>query len=737
MQGGARYQNRAAAWFAVQILAEADLPWDLPEGVVAESINCETTGSVDDILVGTSAGGTIYIQAKTKLLWNSELLSALKQCVRQYLDPLRGGGTKARLDAMRDRLVLISGPNSSEPIRIHLPKILARLRGPVSAIERVRDAAINKAEREVLAKLRRDMAAIWREVNCGHLAESEMRSICSLLHVHVLDVDGDGEQARGALSDLQKSVVLKRDQAQRAWTEIVAECTDLAVLRSGTDRECLRQKLQAKQIALQGVPSYRDDVKALTDLTQREMQRLAMHGGIICGGKRVQINRTCSVILQREASDANVVVVGDPGSGKSGVLSAFITNLRDQRADFVLIAADDISATSFGSLRVELSLQHDILDVMKAWSGTAPAYLIIDALDAAQTAPSQGVLHRLIEQATALKGRWRVVLTIRKWDLRKNPGLQDIFKGQPVDIAYQDREFAQLRHLNVPPLDDEELEQIRLASDRLALLIDRRTEHLDKLLRLPFNLRLLAELADSGLTVAQLTPIRTQIELLERYWLVRVLAPDHASGAAEIFLRPMVRRMAQSRSREYSRNLVAEIAAGPVINQLLKESVLVEFVTPSSGRVNSSVLAFSHHLIQDYAVARLLLRGAPADLCRELEQDPNIVFWIWVSLEMHFHYLWWYERQTFWETVFLLEASTQAPLLGKLVGPAVAADLIETPADFGPLLQNIRNGSGDARSAEAAFGHIVGRLSAQESRRRLVGENSPPWARLIAEISRL
>jgi len=255
-------------------------------------------------------------------------------------------------------------------------------------------------------------------------------------------------------------------------------------------------------------------------------------------------------------------------------------------------------------------------------------------------------------------------------------------------------------------------------------------------LRLPFNLRLLAELVDSGLTVAELTPIRTQIELLERYWSVRVVSADRATGAAEILLGRMVRRMAQSRSREYNRNLVSDLAAGQIINQLLKENVLMEFITPSSGKGNSSVLAFSHHLIHDYAVARLWLRGLPADLCRELEKDPDIVLSIWVSLEMHLHYLWWYDRATFWESVFLLEASSQAPVVGKLVGPAVAADLVEVPADFDPLLQQLSGAN--ARSAEAAFGHLVGRLStrAAGTRRPLVGPNSPPWARLLVEVSR-
>jgi hypothetical protein len=736
MQSGARYQNRAAAWLAVQMLAENDLPWDLPASTTAESINCETTNSADDIFATTSSGGRIYVQAKARLLWNADFVSALTQCVRQYRDLCGAGGKSAPLDPKIDRLLVIGGQNSSEPIRVHLLNVLARLRAPDTVVRRVRDAARNKAETDTLTKFQQAMMAIWRTMNHSRLTESELRNMCAALYIAILDVDGDGEQARGARADLQRDVVVQRQEAARAWTEIVAVCTDLAVLRNGTDRELLRSKLQAKGFSLQGRPSYRSDIRKLEDLAVRTKEHLERHSEIVCAGHRLHIERTCSLTLESHIEDGHIVVVGDPGAGKSGALYAFATRMRDRGKDVLLMSADDIAAGSLGELRQELGLEHEIRDVLKAWSGVDPAYLILDALDSAQTASARHLLQRLIDLAIALKSRWRVVLTIRKWDLRHNSTVQALFRGQPVDAAYSDAEFSQLRHLNVPVFDDEELKQVRATSTLLALVIDQSPVQLGKLLRLPFNLRLLASLIDSGLTIEELTPIRTQIELLERYWSVRVLGPDHGSGAAEILLRPIVREKVQARSREYSKNRLTDIAMGPIMTELLRESVLVEFVTSASGKVNSSVIAFSHHLIQDYAVARLVLRGKPADLCRELESDPDIVIWIWVSLEMHFHYLWWYDRDSFWETVFVLEASARAPMLAKLVGPAAAADLIEREADFDPLVK--RMGHGNAQSAATAFSHLVGRLSAKnvDSLRPLVGENAPPWARLLAEVSK-
>jgi hypothetical protein len=733
MQGGARYQNNAAAWFAVQMLAETDLLWDLPVGTTAERISCETTNAVDDIFVATSGSGRIYAQAKKRLQWNAELRSALNQCVEQYLKVTASG---MPLDPAKDRLLLVGGINSAESVRIHLSNCLERLH-EASAL--TGEVVLNAPERKILANLKKSMETIWRAHKHSRLTDSEFRKVCSLLYVQVLDVDGNGEQARGAKSDLRRDVVQRSAQSSRAWNEIVDECHGLAVLRSGTDREALRRKLESKQIILQGRPGYRADAAALVDLTLRTTQRLAKYSEIRCAAEQVRIERACLQPLLREAAGGNVLVIGDPGAGKSGVLHAFVVELLAKRADVVLMAADDISAASLGALRTELGLEHDVVEVLEARSGADPAYLIIDALDAAQTSPARGLLQRLIEGVTALRGRWRVVVTIRKWDLRHNLDLHGMFRASSPCSVFCDPEFSSLRHLNVPLLDDQELDQVRSLSTPLRRLIDGRTAALDKLLRLPFNLRLLAELVDSGLSVAQLTPIRTQIELLERYWQARVLSPDRAVGAAETLLRNIVRQMAQSRSRECSRRQITDIAAGPILIQLFKDNVLVEVTAASPGRGSSSSLAFSHNLIHDYATARLLLRGTSAELCGELEVDPDVVLSIWVSLEMHFQYLWWHNRTAFWDAVLVLEASSKAPLLGKLAGPAVAADSIEIEADFEPLVEKLSSSDADdRRAAELAFAHLVGRVSTRAPGLpgSLVGATAPPWTRLLAEISK-
>src|SRR5438067_13930464 len=87
--GGMEFQHSVAAWAATHTLAEEDAPppWDLPAAATLDWIRCETEYPVDDLLVGTSLGGQVFVHAKHTVQRSpradSPLASALDQFVRQ------------------------------------------------------------------------------------------------------------------------------------------------------------------------------------------------------------------------------------------------------------------------------------------------------------------------------------------------------------------------------------------------------------------------------------------------------------------------------------------------------------------------------------------------------------------------------------------------------------------------------------------------------------------------------
>ncbi|MCP4675776.1 MAG: ATP-binding protein, partial [Deltaproteobacteria bacterium] len=83
--------------------------------------------------------------------------------------------------------------------------------------------------------------------------------------------------------------------------------------------------------------------------------------------------------------EESLLVVGEPGSGKSGVLYKLAKELKENegdKRDVVFLAVDRIAAENLEGLRNELGLKHNLRDVLKNWPGVKPGFLIIDALAA-------------------------------------------------------------------------------------------------------------------------------------------------------------------------------------------------------------------------------------------------------------------------------------------------------------------------------------------------------------------
>ena len=122
-QTGIGYQNRVAAWMCVRILGERDIAplWRLKADVTFEYIRCETGQPVDDVLVGTSENGHVFVNVKhsvtTSKRSDSPLGSAISQFVRQFVSYSgQSAGQRPwerQLDPDIDRLVLVTTSSSS------------------------------------------------------------------------------------------------------------------------------------------------------------------------------------------------------------------------------------------------------------------------------------------------------------------------------------------------------------------------------------------------------------------------------------------------------------------------------------------------------------------------------------------------------------------------------------------------------------------------------------------------
>jgi hypothetical protein len=119
------------------------------------------------------------------------------------------------------------------------------------------------------------------------------------------------------------------------------------------------------------------------------------------------------------------------------------------------------------------------------------------------------MLRELIQAVLQQRGRWRVVASIRKFDLRYNSGLRSLFSHQRLR-EFQDPEFPGTRVFLVPRLGHEKISRLKRQSEPMAQLIDAidtgSNQEMRELIRIPFNFRLLGELIGEGLALEEIPP---------------------------------------------------------------------------------------------------------------------------------------------------------------------------------------------------------------------------------------
>lgn len=480
---------------------------------------------------------------------------------------------------------------------------------------------------------------------------------------------------------------------------------------------------------------YRSDIERLRSYSRSTIEALSEHATIQVGGQEVPLHQPVIQALQKAVDAGSLLVVGEPGAGKSGALFHIGQELFNAGKDVVFFAADRLDAESLGALRSEIGLAHDLLEIFTHWTPRGRGIVIIDALDAARSDRGVATLRELIAGVMNLDSQWSVVASIRKYDLRYNQQFQQLFKGPPPS-PFQEKEFERTRHFAVPLLSDEDLQQ--LPAQSLGQLVAQADKALHGLLRVPFNLRLMAELLDTGGNVAELAQLDTQIQLLDHYWEQRIIRSDRQGVAREVVLRLAVDAMVRQRSLRINRQVIDAAPSSEAIHDLYSTHILAEWQPASQIKPDRYIVTFTHHILFDYAVERLWLAHEFVSFVGQIEADPELVLAIRPSLAFHFQDLWYRDptRTSFWELVFQVVSSSILPEIGKLIGPAVAAQAAGTLEDFTRLFVALDGGEKTLQNlAEKALRHVLGALFVDADTFFADAQNRDVWCAALEQLS--
>jgi len=751
---GTTFQEDVACYFAAMVLAERGVPapLSLPSDITLEDVAVETDQPVDDILVGTSGGGLVFVQCKSSLQLSRSSTSELAKCARQVVEQYRAGcrprGASSRaLDPALDRLVLALGPRTSVTLVTNLGSGLEALR---TAGQGAADAVLNRqsvAVQRAIAILKSHCDNAWRSVTGRSMPKDEWSCLARLLHVWQLDLSATGAQ-RGLMDQALRAHVLSRPRdAARALRAITGIIRMLGPRRSSIDRRQMQEALLAERISLRTPLGYTDSIAALKLHTKARLGALQRLSEIEFGETPLKVRRPAVDAIREMAATGHVLVVGEPGAGKSGCMHAVASGAMSNGCDLVLIAADVTNTESLASLSADLGLADRQLlpQVLANWAGAELGYLVIDALDAARNRDSLPTLRNLVEQVRVLAPRWRVVASMREFDLQHSPQVQELFSGVG-HAEHTSPTFREVRHVYVRRLSDDELTQAKEQCPPLAGVLSRTTAALTDLVRNPFNLKLLVELIGEHLDESRLASVRIQVQLLDLYWERRIEQHDpersreHTAAALVTAMRERRALFVDERDAVQTNGFVAAAMRG------LQEQGVVRAEDDGVVRGSSRRISFAHNILFDYAAARLWLQDLPDSVLDPLAmaQNEDLLLFARPSLVFAFERLWYApdaansdERPLFWSRAIGLARREHMRLIGRVAAAGVAAAELQRLREAGPLLQAVAVDQSPAlgRLLQSVVTSVLTYADARGDRGYLWGEGAPDWLGVAASLT--
>jgi hypothetical protein len=680
--GGVGHEGRCLAWAAAHMLAEVPLPiWASGRRVTA--VGGQTNRPVDDVGLVTDNDGWVTIQAKKGLQLSKAAGSPLAESLRQlvdldvvgvpdgpsHLDVLR------EIDADRDLVLVLTDQSASQRIDRFLAPVTDRLRDLPASVP-LADVPQNQGEERVLRLLRDHLARSWQSSQGKDLLESDFRRLTKLLSVRTMHLT-DGGHHQLAAQVLLNDLTDDAETARRVWHALEREAQRLAEERSFLDRDTLARRLELQGINLRPVARLRADIRRLRDVTQANMRALASALTITAPEEAVAVARKIEPAIM--GADGSLAITGAPGTGKTVLLHALAAATTD--VDLVVLRSDSLGPSN-GQTRIELNITHDLPEVMAGWTGNRPGLLLIDGLDQTRGMDASMWLPELAGRLS--ETRWRIVATIRTFDLKHGPRWRAMFAGDAVVPDAADLDLAGVRHVVVGDLTAEELTVVQQASPELSRLLDDADTRLRSLLANPFNLDLAARLlADSD---ANLVTIRSRVDLLDRYWRSQVL---HGTGDLDRVrtLHALVRHMLDRGRQAVSPLGLPAQATSPALEALHHNGVLRDLPAGPGGAIGP--VTFAHPVLFDYAVAVLALGNIrqPDSLAEVLDGDPNLAITVRPSLDYRLAIAWANDasRRGFWHLALRLTSSTSGHLLAALAAARVVAREMETFADLEEL----------------------------------------------------
>ncbi|WP_220789992.1 NACHT domain-containing protein [Gluconacetobacter tumulisoli] len=686
------FQAEVGTWLAAHLLARMPVGrrFGLANTALLASIQLETGDGLDDIRVELDDAGRIDLQSKTSAGLDtspkSPLGKTISQLVRVMIDARAAGvvGDPAKASA-----VLAVAANA--------PRTLDVLERGCRAFDLGGSWATTKAgrsstERDALDLFETHARIAWSTHSARPPTDDEFAMMARLFRIVRFSMNEGEDNWREASRLLGARLYGSEAAGDAPLRELKGIIRGMIGSGASANRVGLLRELRRLGHNEVGAADYTVDLERLSAATETELARLAGHTRLpIAGG--IPIARASDGPLGAAVDTGSLIVIGEPGAGKTGALVTLAHARRVAGDTVVFLSVDRFPGVAIAAdLQSDLGLAHPLTEVLAAAPGSGRKLLVIDALDAARGGPAEGVFAQLIEGLGVSAPDWTVIASIRTFDLRNGRRFRDAMLGTSPDPAYAATGLGNVRHFQVPRLADDDLDAAGVAAADLGGLLAAAPDKLRDLLRNVFNLSLAAQLLADGASPDSIRTAATQSDLIDAYEDRRLVGTSvHQAAAATVGAMVQRRRLA-----------VRKVVVGhDQLDMVIQTGVLAE---------SGDLVSFAHHVLFDHVAGRFFLEwDDPARLISQLGGDSSIALMLAPALRFAIERLWRHDaggKARVWRLIADIYADPAVDPVLANGALRTAIERVGTQADIAGLVALIA-----ARASDEALATMLSRLA--------------------------
>lgn len=720
-EGGMAFQAAVGTWIAAHLLARLPVGgrFGINNIAVPTAIRLETGEGLDDIEVTQSDGGAIHIQCKTRADLGTGPKAALTKTVEQLATWVADTKRSGLLPDLTKNAAILA-------VRQKAPATLDTLEAGCRAFDLGGSWAVtkgqrNQAEQAALSAFETIARPAWASHRNAPPGDDDLTDMARIFRIRRFSMDEGDADWREASSLLGRALFGNQAAGDAPLRDLQTIVRGLIGSGAPADRAGLLRALRRLGHNDIASPAFEADLARIRAATEAELDRLSVHR-LLPLGPGIPIARESDGPLLSAIEAGSLLVVGEPGAGKTGALVNAATSAKAAGSDVVFLSVDRFPGVAIApDLAAELGLQRPLIEVLEAFPGSGRKILIIDALDAARGGSSEGVFASLLEGARARLGEdWLVVASIRTFDLKNGRRFRQAFAGAPADQDHAEPGLAAVRHFLVPRLSEADLEIAAAASPELAGLLASAPERLTQLFRNVFNLSLAAQLLADDAEPDSFSAIGTQSGLIDAYEDIRLNRTALQQCAA----------VAASVMAARRRLSVRKVA----IDHTETDAVIATGVLAEAG----DLVSFAHHVLFDHVAGRFHLAWDDPDaLIAQLAGDASTALLLSPALRFAVERLWRFDaagRPLSWKLLAGIFSATNVDAVLGNVALRIIVEHIADESDLAGLIDLVAAAPGDP-----ALARILARLSRFASMdievaRSIGSAQAIAWARLAEAL---